>query len=504
MPFQWNTLPTPLLEALMTGSTGKAHLARSALLALGAPQPLVDLGLTLLAEAWTHDPLDANLATQTLSLDAKLHLLPAPIKALLKQASKSQGKLRSLQPALAHARDEVSASEMLTLASQIEPFFPAVAHMLQAEGHFLAGRFEQAGEACRALDVPLPRIMNLEAECALRTGDRERAITRYRESLLASPWQVNTLMRLYDLVMQRDQTISMPKGETVVLLYSWNKADDLDKTLASLAASDAKEACIITLDNGSTDATPQVVDAWANRLGKRFSKIRLPSNIGAPAARNWLMTLPEVRNSRWTVYLDDDVELVPDWLGRLGAATEAYPAAGVWGCKVVDIARPAIIQNADLHLREPYDDSTLAHISNQPTLFEVTDLHHEGPDLGQFDYIRPCASVTGCCHMFSTAKLLQAGEFDIRFSPTQLDDLEHDLRLLLAGHIPVYTGHLTVRHARLSGTKCAMSSAASGNAFGNQLKLQYKIGPDNAKAMRKIAAQALLDDVLTKQEALSL
>ncbi|MBU1001529.1 MAG: glycosyltransferase [Proteobacteria bacterium] len=504
MPYPWNTLPQPVIESLLTGSTGYAHLTRIALAALTADKPQPGLGLALLAEAWAHDPLNATVASQLLALNDKLHMLPGPLVPLLQQASKAQIKLEALHSELVRARDKASANGILTLASQVEPFFPTAARMLQAEGHFLAGRFERAGEACAAAAAPLAWLTNLRAECALRMGDREQAMTLYRDSLLAHPWQVNALLRLHDLDSGLDQAVDVPTGEKAILLYSWNKAEDLDRTLASLAASDTAGAHIIALDNGSTDTTPLVLDAWANRLGKRFTKIRLPSNIGAPAARNWLMTLPEVRRSDWTAYLDDDITLPHDWLGRLGAAATAYPDAGVWGCKVVDMAQPAIIQNADLHLREPHEDSILTQTSVHPTLFEVTDLHHQGPDLGQFDYIRPCASVTGCCHLFRTDRLLQAGEFDIRFSPTQFDDLEHDLRLLLVGHTPVYTGHLTVRHARLSGARCVTSNAASGNAFGNNLKLQYKIGPDDTGRLRALADRALSDDVLAKEQALGL
>ena len=48
------------------------------------------------------------------------------------------------------------------------------------------------------------------------------------------------------------------------------------------------------------------------------------------------------------------------------------------------------------------------------------------PDWGAYGLTRPCATVTGCCHLFPTDVLAATGGFDLRFSPTQYDDLDHD------------------------------------------------------------------------------
>lgn len=493
-----------LQEHLLHGSVGKTHLAGAALAALSPECARPDLGIMLLVEAWAHDPLDSGLAAQILALDAKLHLAPGPVKALLAQAAKADKRLQPMSEAVATAHEDGSERDLLLLAGQVEPILPFAAHVLRARGHFLGGRYERAAQACRSAEAPLAAWQSFLAECLLRQGERAAAIEQYRAVVAAHPWHVTALMRLYDLAEERDRDSAPLDGDAVILLYSWNKAAELDATLESLAASDTGQARIIALDNGSTDDTPQVLEAWAHRLGERFDTVRLPSNIGAPAARNWLMTLPEVRASRWTAYLDDDIILPPDWLSRLGAATRAYPGAGVWGCKIVDRDNPVLIQNADLHLRSAHEDSPLKHFTGAPPGFEMTDLHYQSPDLGQFDSTRPCASVTGCCHLFRTSRLLEAGEFDIRFSPTQFDDLEHDLRLVLAGHTPVYTGHLTVRHARLSGARAEVRGAASGNAFGNSAKLHTKIGPERSRKLRTLALATLLDDARTKQQALGL
>ncbi|GKT31009.1 glycosyltransferase, partial [Aduncisulcus paluster] len=82
-------------------------------------------------------------------------------------------------------------------------------------------------------------------------------------------------------------------------------------------------------------------------------RIDLPVNVGAAAARNWLMKEPQGMESDFAVYLDDDVEVEPDWISRFGAAVEAYPEAGVWGCKVLDYSVPSVMQSVDLHIIQP-------------------------------------------------------------------------------------------------------------------------------------------------------
>ncbi|WP_461210969.1 glycosyltransferase family 2 protein [Desulfocurvus sp. DL9XJH121] len=502
MPFPWTALPPELLEALLAGSTGKAHLARCARLALAPEARAADLGLDLLAAAWEHDPLDADLAAQILGLDARMRLLPDALKAQLQACAKAKPRLAPLRLDADAALADADADALARAAAPVREAFPLGADMLLARAHFLAGRAARGEEACAALEAqaPLTTMTNLHAACALAAGDRQRAMDALRASLAARPWQAGALLRLADLASGADMALSMPRGPIAVLLYSWNKAADLDAALASLAASDTDDARILALDNGSTDDTPSVLSAWAHRLGERFTPLTLPCNVGAPAARNWLMSRPEVRASRWTAYLDDDIELPHDWLARLGAAAAAYPEASAWGCKVVDRDAPGRVQNVDLHLREPREAHPLRTV--QAPGLDVSDLHLQTPDLGQFAYTRPCASVTGCCHLFSTERLLAAGEFDIRFSPTQFDDLEHDLRMLGAGGGAVYTGHLTVRHARRTGT--GTSAQAGGNALGNLLKLQFLYGPDAAPALRRLAARRALDDVLAKEENLGL
>jgi GT2 family glycosyltransferase len=259
------------------------------------------------------------------------------------------------------------------------------------------------------------------------------------------------------------------------------------------------------LDNGSTDATAEVLEKWGNTLGPdRFRGVRLPVNVGAPAARNWLLELDDVRACRYVAFLDDDAHVPADWLGRLAAAAARYPEAGVWGCKVVDAANPAVLQSVDHHLVDPpaRTSPSSPEALDYQRRFKVSNLQHQDLDFGQFDYCRPCHSVTGCCHLFLRERLEASGPFDIRFSPTQYDDLEHDMRLSAAGRFPVYQGLLRVDHAKRSGRESRSDPKAEAGAMANLYKLQMLYGKDEITAMRARLTDVLAEDVAAKRRAL--
>ncbi len=178
----------------------------------------------------------------------------------------------------------------------------------------------------------------------------------------------------------------------------------------------------------------------------------------------------------------------------------AYPEAGVWGCRVVDARNPLVLQHTDLQLCDPPDtppqDDAVAPIYR--ARFALSRVHHQVLDQGDFSYARPCASVTGCCHLFRRARLLEQGGFDLRFTPSQYDDVDHDLRLGLRGAFPVYQGHLIVRHAKRSGRASLTDAAELARANANQFKLQRRLTPEAVATLRTALRKRLCDDMLEK------
>ena len=236
-------------------------------------------------------------------------------------------------------------------------------------------------------------------------------------------------------------------------------------------------------------------------------------NVGAAAARNWLLTEPEVREAQYIAYLDDDAIVPTDWLTGLGAAVKTYPKAGVWGCQVVDHHNPAVIQSVDFHLTDARSglaegegaEAGQSGESGQSGQggdkhFSLAELQHQDLAFGQFHYLRPCASVTGCCHLFDRAVLEKTGGFDIHLSPSQYDDLEHDIRVHGAGFYPVYQGHVQVRHMKRSGKASRTAPKAQANANANMYMVQQKHPPPVIEAIRQADCKRLKQDLATKRQ----
>jgi GT2 family glycosyltransferase len=122
----------------------------------------------------------------------------------------------------------------------------------------------------------------------------------------------------------------MPAYDVTVLICTWNRCDLLDETLTSLAAMrvgrDVKWE-VLVVDNNSTDDTRAIVDRQTTRLpmpvryafeprqGKSFAM-----NTGIAASRSPLLA-----------FVDDDVQVGPDWLAAGCGPMIANPAIAYTG-----------------------------------------------------------------------------------------------------------------------------------------------------------------------------
>jgi len=540
----WAALPASLRQRLGLASTGWRHLAQNGALCLGLARSagnagerarLTALAADLLLWAWGENPLSGPLATEILAASSGPEGLPLPevsraglaaVAANWRIPAEAEGGLayferlaarrdtaklaeflagqvqkapqalfwreKALALALYAAEPEARAALEATALDGLEavPALAPVAAVLTAQAAFLRGDTNACVDGLTHMQAACgpvfgPGFGPARLGLALLAAEEDAAaLPQLFQALAAAPWQASLALAAADAVSGLRHELAPLPGPTLIMLYTWNKAADLDATLLSLFASDLSiaggNARVLVLDNGSTDATPQVLSAWADRAGEKLLRVDLPINIGAPAARNWLAALPEAKAAETLVFLDDDVDLPADWLLRLGAALRQYPDAGVVGCKVADHHAPHLLQNVAGHLvippDVPDDRPDLDFQSLTPNPFRLADAHLQGPDWGLFDFMAPCASVTGCCHLFRRtaldAPMAAGGGFSLALGPSQYDDFERDLRMLSSGATAVYTGHLRVRHRKRSGLAGQGADAASANAQGNRYKMQ--------------------------------
>ena len=532
MEYKWDLLPHDLREKALVGGIGKLHLtgmARDGLAMAGTADEqggkdvaalYADLGRDMLLAAWEEEPLSGILAAPLKTMTRGCAWLPSaffealdwveahwhPDKRLqhLYESARPDKALEVADRLLAKDQADLYAlhiglelapvdGETAWIRDHVERLDAGPAaclrHMVLGDLEMLSGDHDRAEDeyAAGLEECPVFGIHARLAESRVRRGQPERAIPSLAALHRQRPWNLSLLFKLHDLLLGENQASARLDGPVAVCLYTHNKARDLAACLEALEKAGAdgpgRDVSLAVVDNAGTDETPDLLRALADRLGReRVEILTAPVNMGAPAARNWLMRSATVARSRWTAFLDDDALVPPGWLGRFGQAVVRFPEAGVYGCKVVDAARPHVIQNADLHLRPEYSSGAQSDL--QGLASPTTDLHHQTLDYGQFDYLRPCVSVTGCCHLFRTPDLLAAGDFDIAFSPTQFDDLDHDLRRAKNGSFAVYQGHLAVRHLKNTGEAARKGGLATGSAFGNHFKLTSRHRPKDLEPVR--------------------
>ncbi len=389
-------------------------------------------------------------------------------------------------------------NESLNMFSRIEKAFtpehPFCGYFRYKYGQtaLLAGDAERAVHCLKgSVDhEPLPAYINLLAETALALGNSRDAISLWEQSLKLDNQQIPLYLKMHDAAAGTMHRKADNIGQYAVniLIYTYNKLDMIRNTLQSLAATDIGTAGIFVLENHCTDGTREFLES-AQQLfpNNRLTVINLPTNIGAPAARNWLLAQQENKHTDFLAYLDDDVILPRDWLSRLIGTMEHAPEAGVAGAKVINQSQPKSIQYIHRYLDTIHE-----------TRLILSSKHPDEIDFGQFDYVRKCLSVMGCCHLLRTSAAKDVGEFDIRFSPSQIDDIDHDIMTCQKGYEVVYNGYLEVVHCQKAGKEAFISRPSMGNIIGNDCKFAMKHTPEEMLRVKELSEQQDKQDIAGK------
>ncbi len=551
MRYPWHHLPQDIRNALLESTSGRVHLVNTAVAVLEAVktttperperQTLLQAGCGLLQTAWEEEPFESRTAEQLCGLDKVVPFLHPPLRILLARfaaairppeasiASRLEkftktGDIDALIATVDRGRTDdpdnlfwIGLARFLAFRHDRRSWFEKLLRENRGLPDMLKtgcladlafAREDWLGAAAlyaRAADsVPLGLWLERRGEALFRAGHTDEALSLWDALLKERPWHVNLWLRRDTAARGLDRPGPFPQGPGVILLYTWNGGDKIRQTMEALLASDLPpyegRAQILVLDNGSDDPlTREVLTALAEKTAGRLRLITLPTNIGAPPARNWLLTEPEARDAAWVVFLDDDLLVPQDWLRRFGTAMAEAPDHGVYGCQILRHDRRAIIQAADMHLLPPGMGTGPGWLPEAPVHLQASYHGENAPDFGQFTYSRPCAHVCGCCHLFRRDRLDAAGGFDLRFAPTQVDDFEHDVRMVFRGDSPYYHGSLRVRHMHATGLGTVGNLAKAMNSHANHLKLEALYPPPVYEEIRARCAETLLRDIVLRQ-----
>ena len=208
--------------------------------------------------------------------------------------------------------------------------------------------------------------------------------------------------------------------ELSVIILNANKAAYTAMLLDSLLDSTGGPFEFILVDNGSRDATPQVLADFVPRAAAAGHAARIltfETNRGAIVGRNEAMA---VAGGQWFAFLDNDLVVRDvDWAERLLALLRAEPDLGIVAPKLVFPWAPYDIEFAGC-------DVTVG----SRVIYRGRGESRFAPD---YTIRRDCPCLISACIVFPRRLYDELGGLDEVFSPVQFEDLDFCYRARQAG-----------------------------------------------------------------------
>ncbi|HEY8545198.1 MAG TPA: glycosyltransferase family A protein [Acidimicrobiales bacterium] len=110
-----------------------------------------------------------------------------------------------------------------------------------------------------------------------------------------------------------------------VIVCTYNRADRVGRTVQAVLAQEGPDFELVVVDDGSPDATPEVLAALGEADPQARLRVVRQANAGLGAARNAGLA---TARGEWVVFLDDDDVPDPGWLAALMAPT-GDPTVGI-------------------------------------------------------------------------------------------------------------------------------------------------------------------------------
>ncbi len=206
----------------------------------------------------------------------------------------------------------------------------------------------------------------------------------------------------------------MPRVSVVIV--TWNGQPLLERFLPSVLATDYGDLEIVVADNASADGTAEWLAAeHAGVVVVRHDENRLfagGNNAAVPHATGEIV-----------VFLNNDVEVPPDWLGPLIAAFDDPEVVAV---------QPKLVQHGD-RTRFEYAGASGGFLDRDGIPFTRGRLFDTlEPDTGQYDDARDVFWATGAALAVRKDAFVAAGGFDVAFG-MHMEEIDLCWRMQRAG-----------------------------------------------------------------------
>ena len=177
--------------------------------------------------------------------------------------------------------------------------------------------------------------------------------------------------------------------DVTIAICTWNRCRSLARTLETVRRVERPASLrfeVVVVDNGSTDATQEVIRRHAETLPIRsfIEPVRGVSNARNCAVRH--------ARAEWMVWTDDDTMVEPGWLVAYLAAIREHPDAGFFGGAILphfEIDPPRWVIEAMPRL---HGVLAVRQFGDEPFLFESGDLPYGANFAARTELLRrhPC------------------------------------------------------------------------------------------------------------------
>ncbi|MGX1701292.1 glycosyltransferase family 2 protein [Microbacterium sp. NPDC055357] len=116
----------------------------------------------------------------------------------------------------------------------------------------------------------------------------------------------------------RAAATSFDPASATIAVVTFNRSGLLTRLLESIERMEPKPGHVVIVDNASSDDTTEVVESFRARIGTDLVYRRLDTNTGGSGGFSEGMRVAFELGSEWIWLMDDDVEVLPDGLAKMG------------------------------------------------------------------------------------------------------------------------------------------------------------------------------------------
>ncbi|MGP9527827.1 glycosyltransferase [Arthrobacter sp. S41] len=114
-----------------------------------------------------------------------------------------------------------------------------------------------------------------------------------------------------------DKTSFSP-SDTAIVIVTYNRSHLLDRLLSSIQVMNPSPGHVVIIDNDSADDTHEIVAKHTSELAPTVIYQKLATNTGGSGGFHHGVKTAYELGASWIWMMDDDVEVIPDSLGKLG------------------------------------------------------------------------------------------------------------------------------------------------------------------------------------------